>query len=144
MKRHAGQVLSALDPSIEPKGPSSAYGVKKAAAGAQQHLDFAARAEGASANVKTHATHVTASLEDAIQWTGQAIVTAQKILAATSADEAAPLVKDLILLTTHIVDGVDANNDGQIGWQTGEGGLTQAQAHMALMMKSEGLEGAPR
>ena len=144
MKLHAGHVLNALDPSIEPKGPASGYGVKKAAAGAAQHLDFAAKAEGASANVKTHATHVAASLGDAIQWTDQAIAAAQRIRAATTAAEAAPLVKDLVTLTAQIIDGVDANHDGQIGWQAGEGGLTQAQAHMALMMKGEGLENMPR
>jgi hypothetical protein len=142
MKLHAGHVLHALDPSIEPKGPASGYGVKRAAAGALQHLDFAAKAEGASASVKTHATHVTASLGDAIQWTDRAIATAEKIRAATSAADAAAFVKDL--MTTQIVDGADANNDRQIGWQTGEGGLTQAHAHMALMMKGEGLENAPR
>jgi hypothetical protein len=144
MKLHAGHVLNALDPSIEPKGPASGYGVKKAAAGALQHLDFAAKAEGASANVKTHATHVAASLGDAVQWTDQAIAAAQRVRAATTAAEAAPLVKDLVTLTAQIIDGVDANHDGQIGWQTGEGGLTQAQAHMALMMKGEGLENMPR
>jgi hypothetical protein len=140
IKRHAGHVLNALDPGIEPKGPASGYGVKKAAAGALQHLGFAAGAEGASANVGTHATHATASLRDAIHWTDQAIVMAEKVRAATSVAEAGPLVKDLILLTTHLVDGVDANNDGQIGWQSGEGGLTQAQTHMALMMKGEALQ----
>jgi hypothetical protein len=145
MKLHAGHVLNALDPSIEAKGPGSGYGVKKAAAGALQHLDFAAKAEGASPNVKTHAIHVSASLTDAIQWTDQAIATAQKIRAAASAAEAAPLTRELVALTTQIVDGVDANKDGQIGWQTGEGGLTQAQAHMQLMMKGEGLlENMPR
>ncbi len=39
---------------------------------------------------------------------------------------------------------IDANQDGQIGWQAGEGGLQQAQAHMTLLMKGEGLENAPR
>src|SRR5262245_44542856 len=34
MKLHAGHVLNALDPSVEPRGPGSGYGVKKAAAGA--------------------------------------------------------------------------------------------------------------
>jgi hypothetical protein len=144
MKLHAGHVLNALDPSIEPKGPASGYGVKKAAAGALQHLDFAAKAEGASDNVKTHAVHVSASLSDAIQWTDQAIAAAQKIRAAGSAAEAAPLVKELMELTTRIADGADANHDGEIGWQTGEGGLAQAQAHMVLMLKGEGLENTPR
>jgi hypothetical protein len=144
MKLHAGHVLHALDPSIEPKGPGSGYGVKRGAGGAQQHLDFAVKAEGATANVKTHATHVTASLGDALQWTDQAIVVAQKVRAATTADEAAPLVKELSALTAKIADGVDAKSDNQIGWQTGEGGLAQAQAHMMLMMKGEGIENAPR
>jgi hypothetical protein len=144
MKLHAGHVLNALDPGIEPKGPAAVYGVKKAAAGALQHLDFAAKSEGASANVKAYATHVMASLGDVIPWIDQAIATAENIRAATSAADAAPLVNHLILLTLHIVDGVDANNDGQITWQAGEGGLMQAQAQMALMMKGEGLQNALR
>ena len=32
-----------------------------------------------------------------------------------------------------------ANKDGSIGWQTGEGGLAQANQHMMLMMKGEGM-----
>lgn len=139
MKLHAGHVLNALDPTIEAKGPGSGYGVKKGAAGALQHVDFAAKAAGASANVKTHATHVSASLTNVAQWTDQAIATAQKIRAATSAADAALLVKDLATLTAQISDGIDANKDGQIGWQAGEGGLQQAQTHMGLMMKGEGL-----
>jgi hypothetical protein len=144
MKLHAGHVLNALDPSIEAKGPGSGYGVKKAAAGAAQHLDFAVKAEGASANMKTHATQVAASLADAIQWTDEAIALAQKIRAAASAVEAAPLANELLAVTTKLVDGVDSNKDGQVSWETGEGGLTQAQAHMVLMLKGEGLENAPR
>jgi hypothetical protein len=108
MKLHAGHVLNALDPSLEPKGPASGYGVKKAAAGALQHLDFAAKAEGASVNVKTHAVHVSASLGDVVQWTDQAIATAQKIRSAASPAEAAPLTKELAALTKQIVEGVDA------------------------------------
>ena len=68
-----------------PKGPGSGYGVKKAAAGAQQHLDFAVKAEGASDNVKTHATHVAGVAERCLRWTEEAIAVAQKIRAATSA-----------------------------------------------------------
>jgi hypothetical protein len=139
MKLHAGHVLNALDPSIEPKGPGSGYGVKRASAGALQHISLAAKSEGASKGVQTHAGHVSASLSDVTQWTDQAIATAQKIRAATSATEAAPLVAELITQTNNIANGVDANKDGTIGWQTGEGGLAQAQTHMGLMMKGEGL-----
>ena len=77
-------------------------------------------------------------LDDVIQWTDQAIATAQKIRASTSAADAAKLVTELNTLTTNVNSGLDANKDGQIGWQMGEGGLQQAQAHMGLMMKGEG------
>ena len=56
--RHAASrrpVLSALDPAVEPGAPGAAgYGVRKAAAGARQHLDFAAAADGATAGITTH------------------------------------------------------------------------------------------
>ena len=139
LKLHAGHVLNALDPSIEMKGPGSGYGVKRAAAGAANHIQLAAKTEGASKGVQTHAGHVTASLADVTQWTDAAIATAQKIRAATSASEAAPLVAELITQTNNISNGVDADKNGTIGWQTGEGGLAQANQHMMLMMKGEGL-----
>lgn len=139
MKTHAGHVLNALDPSIEPKGPGSGYGVKRAAAGALQHVQLAAKSEGASKGVQTHAGHVSASLTDVGEWTDAAIATAQKIRAATTAAAASPLVAELITQLNNIVSGVDANKDGTIGWQAGEGGLAQAETHMNLMMKGEGM-----
>ena len=139
MKLHAGHVLNALDPSIEMKGPGSGYGVKRAAAGASNHVQLAAKSEGASKGVQTHAGHVTASLANVTEWTDAAIATAQKIRAATSASEAAPLVAELIAQTNNISNGVDADKNGSIGWQTGEGGLAAANQHMMLMMKGEGL-----
>ena len=138
IKLHAGHVLNALDPAVEPKGPGS-FGVKRAAAGAVQHAQLAAKSEGASKDVQTHTEHVSASLENVSHWTDQAIATAQKIRAATSASEAAPLIPELISQLNTITNGIDADKDGSVGWQTGEGGLAQAQQHMALMMKGEGL-----
>lgn len=106
MKLHAGHVLHALDPTLEAKGPGSGYGVKRAAAGALQHIQLAAKSEGASQNVQIHAGHVSASLGDVTAWTDQAIATAQKIRAATSASEAAALVTEVIAQTNRIANGL--------------------------------------
>ena len=133
---HAGHVLHALDPTVEPKGPfdgaqggpAAGYGVKKAAAGALQHLDFAARAEGATASITTHAAHVASSLTSVLQWVDQAIAAAKSIRAATDAAQAAGLAADLAALTRRISDE----------------GLQQAQTDMGLILKAEGLVGAPR
>ena len=52
MKLHAGHVLNALDPTIVPMGPGSGYGVKKATTGVAMHIELAAKAPGASPNVR--------------------------------------------------------------------------------------------
>jgi internalin A len=127
------------DPRLKVEIPGSGYGLKKAVAGALQHVQLAAKAEGASDNVKTHAAHVSASLENVVQWTDRAIEACKKILVAKNVAEGQPLVTELEELTVHINEGFDANKDGQIGYQTGEGGLAQAVAHMRLMMKGEGM-----
>jgi len=128
MKLHSTHVLNALDSSIEPKGPGSGYGVKKAATGALQHLEFAVQGEGVSLNIKTQAALVSASLTSVLQWTDQAVNTAQNIRAATAASQAAPMVNELAALTKNI----------------SERGLQQAKTAMDVMMKGEGLENAPR
>ena len=128
MQLHAGHVLNALDPAIEAKGPGSGYGLKKATAGALQHLEFAVGAEGSTANIKTQAARVTAALNEALQSTDQAIAAAQKIRAAKSAAEAAPFADELSRYTK----------------QLSEAGLLQAKTQMDALMKGEGLESAPR
>ena len=130
---------TSADPRLKVEIPGSGYGLKKAVAGALQHVQLAAKSEDASDNVKTHAAHVTASLENVVQWTDRAIALAQKVLAAKNVAEGQPLVTELEETTVHINNGFDANKDGQIGWQAGEGGLEQALAHMRLMLRGEGM-----
>src|SRR5262249_52876860 len=127
VRAHAAHVLSALDSSIEPKGPGSGYGVKKAATGALQHLDFALQAEGVTANIRMHAAPVSALLKNVLQWIDQATTAAQKIRTATSGTEAVALANEVAGLTMNIAEG-----------------LRQAKTEMDLMMKGEGLAFAPR
>ena len=154
---YGGYVLNALDPGPETDAilktayarlpttyvkvevPGSGYGVKRAVAGALQHVQLAAKSDGASDNVKTHAAHVAASLENVAKWTDEAIATARKLLEAKDVGGGQILVDELTAQVGQIAIGVDANGDGQTGWQTGEGGLRQANTHMRLMMKGEGL-----
>lgn len=138
MKRHTDHVLHTVDPTVVESGPGLGYGVKRAAAGVAQHIELAAQTSVASANVKTHATHVAASAKTVAARADEILALGQRIQAATSASEAAPLVTELHALTEQILAGFDANGDGRVGWQEGEGGLQQAQQHMELMMKGEG------
>jgi hypothetical protein len=122
LKLHAGHVLHALDPAVEPKGPASGYGTKKAIAGAVQHVGFAAAVENASAIVKSQAGVASATLTETSAVVDRAIAVAQNIRAATSPADATTLARELLTLTTEIGAGLD-----------------QAQQEMRVMMKAEGL-----
>lgn len=128
IKLHAAHVLHALDPALEPKGPGAGYGVRNAAIGARQHLDLAAKADGASASVTTHAAEVSSSVSKALEWLQEAVAAAQRIQSATDAADARRTALDLAALTRRISDE----------------GLQPAQTSMNLILKAEGLLGAPR
>ena len=139
MKRHAGHVINAVDPTIEMQGPGLGYGVKRAAAAAARHIGLAAGSDGASANVKRHAVHVATSANNTVTRADEIVTLAQQIQGASSAADAAPLSARLNMLAGELVAGADANGDGRIGWQEGEGGLEQANQHMGFMKKGEDL-----
>lgn len=134
MKLHAGHVIHALDPTIVTSGPGLGYGVKKAALGIAMHIELAAKADSASSNVITHSAHVAMAARSTAARADQIVALARKIQAATSAEEAAPLVAQLVSATQQLVAGVDANGDGRISWEMGEGGLQQAQDHITLLL----------
>lgn len=139
MKLHVGHVLHAVDPSVEPQGPGLGYGVHKAAQGVAQHVRFAADSEDASDNVKLHATHVETSAGNVVVWSEQIVELGQQVQAASSAAEAAPLVVEIEALTQAVLAGTDADGDGTVSWQKGEGGLAQAAQHMQFMQEGEGM-----
>lgn len=139
MKLHVVHVLHALDPSVEPEGPGLGYGVQPAAQGVAQHVRFAADSEDASDNVKLHATHVEASAGNVVVWSERIVALGQQVQAASSAAEAAPLVVEIETLAQAILAGTDANGDGTVSWEEGEGGLAQAAQHMQFMQEGEGM-----
>jgi len=138
MKLHAGHVMHAVDPSVEPTGPGLGFGVRRAATGIVEHVQLASKAPTVSINVLTFAARVIASGNNTVKRADEIVVVARRIRAATTAADAAPDVARLNLLTQQITSGLDVNQDGLIGWQTGEGGLDQAQAQVQLMLKGEG------
>ena len=139
MQMHAGHVINALDPSMEMEGPGLGYGVRAAADNVAKHINFASEAEDASDNVKLHAQHVATSAGNVSAWSEAVIERAEAVQAAGSAEEAAPLVMEMQAMTDAILNGMDANGDGQATWEEGEGGIAQAEQHMGFMRQGEGM-----
>lgn len=139
LQMHAGHILHAIDPTTMPeaKAPGKGYGVKRALDNVVAYTDFAAKNVGASANVKTHSNHIITAARSTSQRADQVIALARKIQSAKSAADAAALVGQLQSLCDQLVAGNDANHDGRITWGDGEGGLQQAQEHVALLLRGE-------
>jgi hypothetical protein len=125
---HAGHVLHALDPAMEPKGPGAGYGVKKAVEGALEHLALAAKADGATLTMMGYSIRSGAPLMNALKYLDQAGLLVPRIRAATDVAEARRLAAELAAFTVRI----------------GEEGLQPAQNNLELILKAEGLLGAPR
>lgn len=140
MRRHAGHAIHALDPAVVGGvGPGLGYGVRQSATEAAQHVEVAASADSLSENIAVHALAISTSLANAEQWSGQAVELAQEIQSARSVAAARPLVSRLVSLCHAIRWGRDADGDGIVGWTQGEGGLAQAEYHMNLLRRGEGL-----
>lgn len=139
MKSNIGHVMNAIDPTVESKGKGLGYGVKRAAAGAGRHTEFAAASEGASKDVKLRAEHVKTSVKNVGVWADLIISMGKKVKTAKSAAAATALVKRIKTMSEALIAGIDANGDGKVTWKKGEGGLGAAQDSMNLMMKNDKL-----
>jgi hypothetical protein len=140
MKLHATHVVNAVDPSRVAQGPGRGFGVKRATEGVVQHIGFAAGAQGASQNVATHSGHITTAGQTVITRADEILALADRIAAAGTAAEAAALVQELQTVAGQLVAGRDANGDGRITWESGEGGLQHVEQHVGLLATGEGLD----
>ena len=132
MKRHMGHVLHALNPEEVESGPGAGYGVVAAAGGVARHIDLAASSDGASDALKTHANHVSTAAQNTVETATQMIELAKSIQDATSASDAAGMVRRLARLGMALTAG-----QGE-GWQ--EGGLDDSQQHLGFITRGEELK----
>lgn len=137
MKTHAGHVLHALDPAAIPTlmAPGLGYGVKKAAQGVVTHIELAGAAPGAPQQIVLHSKHIAIAGRNTLVRVDQIIGLAQKVRAATTAAEAASFVSQMSSLADQLMAGTDANSDGRITWEVGEGGLQHADDHIRMMLR---------
>lgn len=133
MKRHVAHVQHAVDPSVVESGPGNGYGVIRAANGVVRHIELAAGVDGAAAEVTRHAPHIAQSARNTVARAERILELAAQVQGAGSAEEAAPMVQEIATLARRLIEGEDADGDGRVGWQEGEGGLATGGQHLELM-----------
>ena len=132
---HTDHVRHAVDPASvrSGQGPGLGYGLRRAAEGVLDHLGYAAAAADASDSLKLHAEHVTASGNNVLFWAGKILDKAGQITGGASPVASAFFAEEIVEHLQWIAHGRDANEDGAIGWEEGEGGLAQMKAHLGYI-----------
>jgi hypothetical protein len=143
VRLHVDHMLHALDPAFVFSGPGLGYGLRRAVDEARLRIDSAAVAGAQSDNVRMHTAHISSALANTSHRADEILSLAQEILLSTSAAGVGSLLSQLTVASTALLPGQDADRDGLIGWQPGEGGLRQATWHMTLLKRGEGLLGQP-
>jgi hypothetical protein len=135
MKLHVSHVVHALDPTmVKLTAPGLGYGVKKAAEGVATHIELAAAAEGASPAIVTHSKHIAAAARSTAARVDEILALTKKVETSTSAEEVVGLISQILAKAEQLSAGTDANADGRITFEMGEGGLQQADQHVRLML----------
>jgi hypothetical protein len=141
IRRHANHVLHALSPDKVERGPGLGYGVTLAAERTAHYVELAMAADGGGDALSTHGPHVTTATRNALATTEHAVELATALAKDEDLASASARLEELVTACEAILNGVDANGDGRIGWQEGEGGLAQAAQHLELLRRGEGLIG---
>ena len=136
MKTHSEHVMHALDPSSVPElmAPGQGYGARKAITAIAEHIELAAKEADASPSIVNHARHVGMSARNTIARVNQLLALAEQVRSATSAADAAKLVSQMASLAEQLLAGADANGDGRVTFEEGEGGLQHVDEHVKLML----------
>jgi hypothetical protein len=137
-KGQAIHVLHAISPEKVADGRGLGYGLRKAIAAVGIETGKAAGEKNAADAVKLHATHVAASLSNSMSRAESLAELAEKVIAAPDPVVAAPLVRQMQDLTRALISGVDADGNGTVSWEAGEGGIEQVERHLELMAAAAG------
>ena len=100
---------------------------------------MAAGGDGASQGVVTHSNHVATSSRNTLERASLIIDYIEKVQNTDSVNEAGRMTEQIATLAEQLLAGFDSNEDGRIGWQENEGGLQQAEQHMNIMKRGEGM-----
>jgi hypothetical protein len=139
MKTNVRNVLHALVPEQEAKGPGLGFGVKRAAEAVVTHIELAVKSPGASETLRKLGPAV-AQAGRAVAARAQAMADlGKRVLTAQTAAQAAPLVNELRALALQLDLGRDVNGNGQIEVNAIEPGMNQLEAQVYSIFEGDRL-----
>jgi plastocyanin len=164
VKLHAEHVVNLIEGSKganygdlnkdgQAQNPGDGYGLLKNGdqlgylEGSKEHANLAAKAEGATDDIKLHAGHVAITVDNVSGWVTTIRDRSLAVLKLTDVKAAQPLVREILTLANQSLNGVDIKGDGQILPIPGSGAAITSYQHAQLMaaipLKANGSTNAP-
>ena len=131
MQTHARHVLHALDPEQQNEGPGLGFGVKQAAEAIVRHIEMGVESEGASEALRTYGPRVAMAGRSVVERAERGVEIIRQVLAAETAQQAGPLVRELQELALQLDTGTGSN------LEAGEGGLVHLEAQVYNVLIGE-------
>lgn len=126
-----GAAFGDLDGAHGVQNPGDGFGILPYIAAIAETAAAAANAPDSNSAIQLHAAHVEMAAANARTWAEAAQQAAQHILAAGSVGDIGPQVETLATFSALLLNGQDANGDGEIA--PSEGGLFTAYQHAQYM-----------
>ncbi|HEX2914421.1 MAG TPA: cupredoxin family copper-binding protein [Chloroflexia bacterium] len=101
--------------------------------GSKEHALLAAKADGATDDIKLHASHVAITVDNASGWVSAIRDRSLTILKQSDINAVEPLQREILVLANQTLNGVDLKGDGQILPIPGSGGVLTSYQHAQLM-----------
>jgi hypothetical protein len=133
MQRAAGGILHALNPTLVTSGPGAGYGVQRALSEIVAQVEATVAADTRSDVVRTTPRALAAAR--ATQTVADALVRlAQRLRAATAAEDAAPLAQQARVLAQQVIAGPNGSSLGPRAAGAAPGGLLGVQSSLVVLI----------
>jgi hypothetical protein len=133
MKTHVGHVLYVLDPRQGGQGAGLGFGVKPAAEAIVRHIELAMNEPDASEATLTYGPELAAAARGVAGQADRLTQIGRRVLAASTAAEATPLVEEIRALALQLDTGEGRD------LAAGQGGISHIEAQAYEILIGEGL-----
>ena len=137
LKLNVGNVMHAIDPKTQKRGPGLGFGLKRALNESVSHITFASESKDATENVKAFITPFTQNTIATIERCDLILALGADIQKAESAQEAAALAEEVVILTEANLNGMSASGNGGAITGPDDYGLKQLRAQIEDMIDRE-------
>lgn len=137
IKLHVANVMHAIDPKTQKKGPGLEFGQRRALSEAISHIAFAAESDDASENVKRFVESFTNNSASILERCDLIIALGEDVQKAETSQEAVALADEIAILASANIEGIKSGGNGNEITDPNDFGLKHLRVQIEEMIDRE-------